>query len=1255
MADGLPSGLLEACVIVGLSHDKLKELSQVNGSPLPQFDPEVIQVCAPPFVFNVSEPAVGNFSQTQLRCSFIKKKTDRPVINTGNPKDKITEDVSVPKDLDLVALPHLCFPGGLQVTREQKVEQFHFLVFTDVFGNQSYGVVLQYYRSIQEGMLYLNGHQSPQLYTAYAICVISKHPYYNTLKDCLSSLLGQLKICQMTNMEEQVKEFSAKLALVPVPPPGQLHVMFTLQPLTIVLPSKEDKNHPVIDLDLHLPFLCFNSRELLQIIASILTEQRMVFFSSDWSKLTLIAECFMLYIWPLRWQHPLVPILSRQMLDFIMAPTAFLMGCHISHYEEVAMEADDLILINIDEGTVSCSRCHYINVPDTPQAAAQSFKSRRKGLQLHYDLEVVHQSICGDLNELRMQRRLWQHRLNLEIQNVSLELIVNMFRDVRDYLSYEHRVFNTDEFLKTREPEDQPFYKKVVETQIFHSFLKERLNGKMDTFTRMERSIRTDDQNRLKRSVDYSRRPTTKVMLLRGDSSENGLTKRLSTSLADLDDVKRLSVLRQMPPTKIIPKMSLITPARPVKIFQLPDLPTPFTYPNVCHYFGALILQLKKAISATPPDDSSLLARYFYLRGLINMLNSEHLDALSDFQNLYKTDIEIFPGELVKTLVDSLHIEERVQALKRSELKRLICQVKNNEKSEHMESDDHVKKFQLPKTPMQPEEFVKYTQESGIVRDVATTQRLFEALTVDGQKQIDPEKFRAFYTFWKETEAVAQEVLLPADVLECLDNNECVYKLSSSVKTSYGVGKIAMTQKRLFLLTTGKPGYVEITKFRDIEEVKISIAPFLLLKVQSLKIKNSLRKEIFEANLKSESELWSLMIKEMWAGRMMADNHKDPQYVQQALTNVLLMDAVVGCLQTQKAVYAASKLAYYEKLRQEVPMIIPRPTAETLKHKINPSQNMSNPQAVDVLLYTPGQLTFCESDVDRNPKLWCALSCGKVVVFDAVSWSLKQNCIHLGNSRLNCMMGLGQEQVWIGSQDSVIYIINTHSMLCHKQLTEHHREVTDFALEKLSPENRLSQAQVYSCSADGTVIVWDVPSLKVKRQFHLPCDRLQSIQVHNDALWCGARDCVMKLTLNGAVLHKISLPDHMKTTASAFSRVTLLMERREIWTSFTESAELCIWDSGDPIKPPKQVTLPNCSEVTCMIRVKKQVWIGCSGGSGLSKVVGKIFVLDSESLEVEKELEAHEDIVQTLFSAEDRYILSGSAKLDGKIAIWRVD
>lgn len=37
-----------------------------------------------------------------------------------------------------------------------------------------------------------------------------------------------------------------------------------------------------------------------------------------------------------------------------------------------------------------------------------------------------------------------------------------------------------------------------------------------------------------------------------------------------------------------------------------------------------------------------------------------------------------------------------------------------------------------------------------------------------------------------------------------------------------------------------------------------------------------------------------------------------------------------------------------------VPMAVPKTTAETLKHKINPSAGETVPQAIDVLLYTPG-------------------------------------------------------------------------------------------------------------------------------------------------------------------------------------------------------------------------------------------------------------------------------------------------------------
>ncbi|KAL4629851.1 DENN domain-containing protein 3 isoform X2 [Arapaima gigas] len=1256
MADPLLSGLVEVCVIVGASGDRLKEVCEKHRRErdLPLLDAEILQVHAPPFVTKENSwESQSRINRVQRRRSFIKKKgMPTPAFDAATrSQEGEMQNVSVPTDIDLVALPQLCFPGGLQISYESCEDRFHFLVFTDVLGNRTHGVVIQYYRSVQVGdtVIYSNeqwpSSKGPRLYCPFSICLISKHPYYNALKDCLACLMLQLRARRWMNWERIVKEFAAKLALVPVPPPGQLHLMFSLRPLLIVLPSKEDKEQPVVDLDLHLPFLCFKPRQLLQIITSILTEQRMVLVSSDWAQLTLVAECFMVFIYPLLWQHPFVPILSCQMLDFVMAPTSFLMGCHLHHFEEVATETEELVLINMDDGTVSSSGSESVLIPDIPNVAEECFVQRMDALQLHYDLHVCHLGTSTDINELRSQRRQWQQSLNVKIQKITLELMVNIFREVHDHLNYEHRVFNSEEFLKSRNTADQPFYEKVLETHIFHSFLKDRLSRKMDAFSRMDLGMRQETQ-RLKVGVEPSRRPTMLEMVQKNSNTEKRLSKRLGVSTPNLREEQSMVFPQRQTSFRKLPLDSAanISPL-PVKSFRLPEFPDPLDYHKVQSYYSELISLLGKAISSVSPDNSGLLARYYYLRGLLNTTAGKRLDALSDFQNLYRTDTDIFPNELVRALVDLLPKEEWQLAEKRSEIKRLISRVKKDSEMSQLHRDDSVKKFELPKKHMQLEDFVRHVQESGIVKDVGTIHRLFEALTVGQQKQVDPEVFRVFYTFWKETEAEAQEVHLPAGVIEHLDTSECVYKLSSSIKTSHGVGKIAMTQKRLFLLTEGRPGYVEITKFRDIE---ISSAPFLLLRIPSLKIKSSSRKEIFEVNLKSECDLWNLMIKEMWAGRKMADIHKDPQYMQQALTNVLLMDAVVGCLQSQKAIFAATKLAYFDRMKPEVPMMVPKTTSETLKHKINPSLDLTSPQAVDVLLYTPGQLSFTDSDGSGNPRLWCALSDGKVVVFDAASWSMQHNSVQVGVSRLNCMLRVDQHQVWIGSQDSVIYIINTRSMSCNKQLTEHRSEVTDFALNETTEKN---QTQVYSCSADGIVILWDVSTLQVRRQYRLTCDRLLSIQLIGGTLWC----CKSTLAAKGGVVHRrISLPDYLRSVPTAFSCFLLFPETEQLWTGCTDAGELCMWRCSDLTKPAQKIQLQDCAGVNCIIRVKDQVWAGCRGRAG-GKAKGKIYVVDSEKHTVEKELAAHTDMVQALCSAEHRYVLSGAASEDGKIAIWKVE
>jgi len=47
---------------------------------------------------------------------------------------------------------------------------------------------------------------------------------------------------------------------------------------------------------------------------------------------------------------------------------------------------------------------------------------------MHYDLERCHQGASTDVNEQRSRRRAWQRRLNAQILNITLELIVNIFR-----------------------------------------------------------------------------------------------------------------------------------------------------------------------------------------------------------------------------------------------------------------------------------------------------------------------------------------------------------------------------------------------------------------------------------------------------------------------------------------------------------------------------------------------------------------------------------------------------------------------------------------------------------------------------------------------------------------------------------------------------------------------------------------------------------------------------------------------------------
>ncbi|XP_078722492.1 DENN domain-containing protein 3 isoform X1 [Lampetra fluviatilis] len=1344
MADVFPCGLLEALVVVGASEDSLSQCLRAQAaaggnSALRQHpEPVILNILAPPFVAKeAAAPRLATapplqrsagFTRSQKRRSFRKPKSSRLSMSGGGPEAgglgggggaSHTQPVSVPRELDFNGLPSLCFPEGLRVQSEEEEASFHYLVFTDMSGKRTHGVVLTHSRRLQDtgplpwasnGSLRQPGQRrlgrpgkSP--YLPYAICVISKSPYYTVLRDCLSCLLMELQSTKDSLFEDRIADFAATLALVPCPPPGVLHVSLMLRPLQMILTPPSEPGEPAIDVDLRLPFLCFSPSQVLQILTCLLTERRVVLLSPELSLLTPLAESLLHLLRPLSWRHAYAPVLSAGMLDFLEAPTVFLMGCHSRHLSTVD-RVEDLVLVNVSTRRILASQADaLIDVPNAPGAAQQHFLCSVEALNLHYDLAGLSRSAGGSLAEARERRRLWQQSLHAELRRAALRYVVDLFRDVNQHLSYEHRVFNSDEFLKSQELMDLPFYTKVLETDMFKCFLKDRLSRKMDAFSRLEQITRSHAHRLMHEMVDAPRKLTVGEVA----SKSQQLNRRVAISMPNLREPHAQnqyfwrdgSVRSASATCETDGARGDMRRCEPPPTFCLPPFPSrPQHGPAVASYYGECAEKLTLAINftqtgaqvsgissapAAPPppappapppppapgrewrargDSSALLASYHYLRGCVYAAAGRPVDALAEFASLARCDVAVLPRAAAAELLAALSDEERRQAERRPELRRLLQElsavvaVRSVQAAATLwrqESEERVKNFALPSKHLQEEEFVRCVQESGIVREEGTIRRLFQALTLSQQKQVDPDTFAAFYQAWKETEQETLDLDLPSGVVERLERSECVYKVSASVKTSMGQGRLAMTQRRLFLLAEGKNTYLEVGVFRDIQEVdSVAVTSIFPPKIAALRIRTTSRRdEPFVANLKAERDLWQLIVQEMWLGKRMADHHKDPQYLQQAATNVLLMDAVVQCLHSPKAIFAASRLAYFTFEYKNVSQTIPIMTSETLRHKINPSAGLPAPEAVDALLYTPGvQFPGDDRDEQAHGTLWCAVGSGRITAFNATSWVIEQHCIQAGRARVSCMLDVERKQVWVGSVDSTIYILDMQSLSCNKQLSEHRDQITDMALSR--PDRRLSQ--VISSSLNGQVVVWDVATLQVHSQFKIPdCKSLLSIQLIEGSLWCCLGHSVLQTRLDGHRLFSVTAEGPLQS----FSCFTVFPERQQLWTASSRRGELLVWSTaggaGESAGESDTLPLAGCTAVSCMLRIKEQVWVGGVGEAHGRSSVGKLYVVDTRRTSVERELLAHSLApVRCLCSVEDRYVLSGSGKEDGKVAIWQV-
>jgi hypothetical protein len=313
-----------------------------------------------------------------------------------------------------------------------------------------------------------------RIYTRKAICVLSRRPYFSFFRDYLGYMHSAITHIETATLEKYIHNLLYDLPPAPAGNTFQLTVRVaphidlsyrTLGPLDLPFP----------DVSLQYLFYALDVSNVLILMNALLTEKRVLLVSRSFSLLTYSAETILALIYPLRWPHPYIPVLPKSLLEYVQAPTPFIMGVHRDSLDKISNSyLKELVVIDLDQNIVLTST--YL--PPLPPVEARILKSRIKRL-LHpeiMELDLVvpvpvpertfkksqQMSFCENEKTPQTNATNCMRMIQLEF----LKFFLSLFDNFYAHLSSSH--FEPQTFLAEQPPESRKFLEELIQTQSFY-------------------------------------------------------------------------------------------------------------------------------------------------------------------------------------------------------------------------------------------------------------------------------------------------------------------------------------------------------------------------------------------------------------------------------------------------------------------------------------------------------------------------------------------------------------------------------------------------------------------------------------------------------------------------------------------------------------------------------------------------------------------------------------------------------------------
>ncbi|XP_075661446.1 DENN domain and WD repeat-containing protein SCD1-like isoform X2 [Castanea sativa] len=258
---------------------------------------------------------------------------------------------------------------------------------------------------------------------------------------------------------------------VPLPTPGRDRVLFAIDNCLLSVEAPPKDGLPHADISFQPLVQCLDVDNLIKLFTAVLLERRILLRSNKYSLLTLVSEAICHLIYPFRWQHVYIPLLFFSGVDYIDAPTPYMMGLH-SGVDTSGLAMDGVVVVDLEYNRITTTE----DIPPIPEPELSSL--RGEIMKLLYPNVVGIDQMKADFCNLSEHLTIWGNKPwgedhDLQLRLIFLKFFASLLSGYRNFIENSaNNAFNTQAFLKKRSRStNQPPEPMIAQFLDSHGFL----------------------------------------------------------------------------------------------------------------------------------------------------------------------------------------------------------------------------------------------------------------------------------------------------------------------------------------------------------------------------------------------------------------------------------------------------------------------------------------------------------------------------------------------------------------------------------------------------------------------------------------------------------------------------------------------------------------------------------------------------------------------------------------------------------------